>query len=67
MKTLLKLLVLTFILNIGWAVETQAQQNKDNKLSKVEKKDGWILMFNGKNTKVLGSGLLRTGRCFARE
>ncbi len=51
MKTLLKLLLLTFILNTGWSVETQAQMSKDNKLTKAEKKEGWILMFNGKNTK----------------
>jgi len=48
MKILLKLLVLTLILNIGCAVETKDHQNK---LSKAEKKDGWILMFNGKNTE----------------
>jgi len=46
MKTLLKLLVLTLILNIGCAVETV-----DNKLSRAEKKEGWILMFNGQDTK----------------
>ncbi len=51
MKTLLKILLLAFFLNTGWSVETQAQQSKDNKLSKAEKKEGWILMFNGKNTK----------------
>ena len=51
MKTLLKLLLISIILNSGWTVETQAQKSKDNKLTKAEKKEGWILMFNGKNTK----------------
>ena len=51
MKTLLKLLLLTFVLNTGWTAETQAQKSKDNKLTKAEKKEGWVLMFNGKNTK----------------
>ncbi len=51
MKTLLKLLVFTLILNIGCGVESKDQQSKDNELSKAEKKDGWILMFNGKNTQ----------------
>jgi hypothetical protein len=51
MRTLLKLFVLTLILNTVWAVEAKSQKSKDNKLSKTEKKEGWILMFNGKNTK----------------
>jgi hypothetical protein len=51
MKTLLTLLLVSFLLNTGWSVEIQAQEKYDNKLSKAEKKDGWKLMFNGKNTK----------------
>lgn len=51
MKTLLQLLLLTFVLNTGWTSETQAQKSKDNKLTKTEKNEGWVLMFNGKNTK----------------
>jgi hypothetical protein len=51
MKTIVKLLLLTFVLNTGWTKETPAQKSSDNKLSKTEKKEGWILMFNGKNTE----------------
>ncbi len=51
MRALLKLLLITIILSTGWMGEIQAQKSKDNKLSKAEKKEGWILMFNGKNTK----------------
>lgn len=38
------------LLNTLWAFEAQSQKGGDNKLSKAEKEEGWILMFNGKNT-----------------
>lgn len=51
MKTLLKLLLATIILNTAWSAGMQAQNKADNKLTNAEKKEGWILMFNGKNTR----------------
>jgi hypothetical protein len=51
MKTLAKIVLLTWILGNGWTIDIKAQKSGDNKLSKAEKNEGWILMFNGKNTK----------------
>lgn len=50
MKNLLALLLLTLIMNAAWDSDARAQKTRDNKLSEAEKKEGWILMFNGKNT-----------------
>ena len=49
MKTLVKLVFLTLVLNIGWNADAHAQKNKDNHLTKQEKREGWILMFNGQD------------------
>ncbi len=51
MKTLLRLTLMSCLMNTGWCVETRAQQGRDNELSSAEENDGWILMFNGKDTR----------------
>jgi hypothetical protein len=51
MKNLVKLLLLAWLLNMAWNPDAQGQKNRDNQLSKAEKNEGWILMFNGKDTE----------------